>query len=384
MFGSRESDEELLVAALRESGAKGLTYRQALEGLHGVHNHTANQWKDYYLEHTQRINSLLSQRNGDRPVAVAKKPAIDSKLRNGSSSHLHGHSSSPPVKVKHERVSAADRGRSDTKVKVKTERTGKAKSKDRVSRTPSPPRNPVKRGQKYSFTDEDRDWFVRYANYRLKEDPNLKKLDICAELAKKAPHHSALSWMSHWGQQRVYYASVIPHFQEYVSKEEPITGDSASSGEDSEEDDDGTDSQYSSSASESSEETDSEEDIKNMSGAGRTLNDADKRVLARYIAAFGTDWDHMSYKDRWESIVDKYPQRNLKAWAQIFHVHSRAINNLARKYRRRSFARKSVLSQKAVPSWAKKQTSSAGLKRVRSYEEEDSQSSKRTRDEPSL
>lgn len=36
MVGSCENDEELLVSALRESGAKGWTYRQALESLHGV------------------------------------------------------------------------------------------------------------------------------------------------------------------------------------------------------------------------------------------------------------------------------------------------------------------------------------------------------------
>lgn len=91
-----------------------------------------------------------------------------------------------PVTVKQERLSAAERGRLETKVKVKAERTEKAKGKERASCTPSPPRNPIKRGQnKYLFSDEDRDWFVRYANYRLKEDPNLKKLDICAELARK-------------------------------------------------------------------------------------------------------------------------------------------------------------------------------------------------------
>jgi hypothetical protein len=34
--GTFANDEELLVAALRESGSKGLTYRQALDNLHGV------------------------------------------------------------------------------------------------------------------------------------------------------------------------------------------------------------------------------------------------------------------------------------------------------------------------------------------------------------
>lgn len=111
---------------------------------------------------------------------------MESISRADSSSNIHKHSSSSPVKIKRERVSAADRGRSSTaNVKLKTERTDKGKGKGRASRTPSPPRNPVKWGNKYMFTDEDREWLVRYANYRLKEDHSLKKLDICAELTKK-------------------------------------------------------------------------------------------------------------------------------------------------------------------------------------------------------
>lgn len=114
--------------------------------------------------------------------------------------------------------------------------------------------------------------------------------------------------MSHWWQQRDYYDARIPHFQEHAVKEEPPTDDTASSSEN----DDDSASGYSSSASESSEETDSEEDIKNMSGAGEAMNDADRRVIARYIASLGIEWESMTYRDRWEPIQLLVSVTNIK------------------------------------------------------------------------
>lgn len=380
VVGSCPTDDDLIISALRDSGAKGWTYRQALENLHGVHNHTASQWKDYYLDHAHRINDLLLHRNSER--IVAKKPDIDSISRNGTSND-HGTQSASPVRIKHERLHPVDRERTESRVRIKLERTDKAKGKARASRTPSPPRRPVKRGNKYMFTDEDREWFVRYVNYRLKEDPNLKKLDLCAEAGKKAPHHSSNSWLSHWSQQRDYYDARIPRYHDHPSRVEPATDSSSSSSEDDGEENDNNASEYTSSRSDSTEDTDSEEDIKRMSGAGETLNNADRRVIARWIASHGAEWDNMSFNDRWDPIAKLYPQRNAKAWGQIVSNHSKAIHILAREYRRRNDARTSVLSQRAVPSWAKKPVSSGGLKRVRTRDAEDGQSSKRTRDESS-
>jgi hypothetical protein len=65
----------------------------------------------------------------------------------------------------------------------------KAKGNDRLretpSRTPTPPLAVSWRGGKHIYTDQDKEFLIRYAKYRLKEDPHLKKLDICTELAKK-------------------------------------------------------------------------------------------------------------------------------------------------------------------------------------------------------
>ena len=51
-------------------------------------------------------------------------------------------------------------------------------------------------------------------------------------------------------------------------------------------------------------ETDEEDDIRNMSEAGGRLNDADRRMVARYIADFD-GWDKAgSQKSRWEAFAD--------------------------------------------------------------------------------
>lgn len=66
----------------------------------------------------------------------------------------------------------------------------KGKGKDRLretpSRTPTPPPAVTWRGTtRHAYTDEDKEFLIRYTKYRLKEDPHLKKLDICVELARK-------------------------------------------------------------------------------------------------------------------------------------------------------------------------------------------------------
>ncbi|KAI0963725.1 hypothetical protein AcW1_000720 [Taiwanofungus camphoratus] len=75
--GNCLDDETRLVRALHDSEGKGQTYRQALEALHGINNHSANAWKDYYLEHIKRINKLVVNlrpsvnSEKDSPMSVA-------------------------------------------------------------------------------------------------------------------------------------------------------------------------------------------------------------------------------------------------------------------------------------------------------------------------
>lgn len=108
--------------------------------------------------------------------------------------------------------------------------------------------------------------------------------------------------MSHWGHQREYYDIYVPQFAE---RRQAIVIDSESDDEpeprraraSSDED-------YTSRSSDL--DTDSDDDNKRMSNAGQLVNDADKRVIARYIASLGSDWNNMTSRERWatfENIV---------------------------------------------------------------------------------
>lgn len=107
----------------------------------------------------------------------------------------------------------------------------------------------------------------------------------------KAPHHSANSWTSHWSINREYYDLYIPQIIDARRGAE----DSGSEVETDSSDDD-------SSSYSSDEDTDSEDDVQNMSAAGEMINDADRRVAARYIASVGVEWNHLRSRERWEPV----------------------------------------------------------------------------------
>lgn len=50
-------------------------------------------------------------------------------------------------------------------------------------------------------------------------------------------------------------------------------------------------------------DTDAEEDLRLMSGFRKPFNDADRRVMARYIASI-PDWEELTGKDRWGPFAE--------------------------------------------------------------------------------
>jgi len=57
---------------------------------------------------------------------------------------------------------------------------------DPPSRSPSPPTNIIPhRGRGHKYTAEDREFFIKFVGWRLKQDPTLTRLDICNLLAEK-------------------------------------------------------------------------------------------------------------------------------------------------------------------------------------------------------
>lgn len=56
---------------------------------------------------------------------------------------------------------------------------------DPPSRSPSPPTNIIPQGRGNKYTQEDRDFFVKFVGWRLKQDSSLSRQEICDLLAKK-------------------------------------------------------------------------------------------------------------------------------------------------------------------------------------------------------
>lgn len=53
------------------------------------------------------------------------------------------------------------------------------------SRSPSPPTRVIPQGRGNKYTDEDRQFFLKFISWRLKQDPTLTRNDLCNMLAEK-------------------------------------------------------------------------------------------------------------------------------------------------------------------------------------------------------
>jgi len=60
------------------------------------------------------------------------------------------------------------------------------------SRSPSPPTNIVPQGRGNKYTPEDREFFIKFIGWRLKQDSSLNRNDLCNLLAEKV---SSLTWV---------------------------------------------------------------------------------------------------------------------------------------------------------------------------------------------
>ncbi len=56
---------------------------------------------------------------------------------------------------------------------------------DPPSRSPSPPINVVFHGRGNRYTQEDREYFIKFLSWRLKQSPSLSRQELCEMLAKK-------------------------------------------------------------------------------------------------------------------------------------------------------------------------------------------------------
>ena len=223
--GSSANDDELLAKALHDTKKNGLTYRRAIENLHGVrtsclphkamsfkdsslkliksqiNNHAANLWKDYYLDHKPRIDRLVSSL-GDassepakppvRPPYTTIKPGGEMKKLDSpatSSSHTKRRNSLPkpkPAKAPPKRRTFNSiTAPSPTYDSSMPAPNAEVQVPDPPSRSPTPPSRIVPGANGNRYTDEDKEYFIKFISWRLKLEPTLTKQELCEQLSQK-------------------------------------------------------------------------------------------------------------------------------------------------------------------------------------------------------
>ncbi|KAF9244561.1 hypothetical protein BU15DRAFT_71533 [Melanogaster broomeanus] len=347
--GSSQNDDTILAQALSESRQNGKTYRQALEGLHGVNNHAANLWKDYYLDHHDRFDILVSRLN-EQPKTV-KKPFASSMTP------PHGKEEAASQQVaRKRRVSPSPmrqapkpRGRPSTSSQAAQRRRaaptthavtnissvlGRPPKRPRAtlnslsaplpsyenpnlmppqvhislpdppSRSPTPPTliQPGTNGNKY--TKEDREYFVNFITWRLNQNPSLTKRELSDKIL---------------ATYRGDYDSV---------------GDAEEDEESNDEDEDDAESEAETPRTRrdlGDPNIDTEEDEADMGEPGSAFTRGDWCILARFIAK--NHWDEMTPKERWNAFTDTYETRRTdKAWAEFYRKNEDAILRLSKRY----------------------------------------------------
>lgn len=222
-------------------------------------------------------------------------------------------------------------------------------------------------------------------------------------LHEKAPHHSALSWASHWHARHDIADKILYSFQGDEDEDEDEDEE-----EGDEEDEDNSDSPNvpsdevedsetevirqttsslrrtkpathvphvpktkmvaskrfasfsQSSPSPSSDNHDvsamTDTDEADMGPSGGSFTPADWRIIARYVART-PGWNDMVSRERWEGFLTKFPdsERSDKSWAEFYRRNEDAILSLAAHYKGTKWSsNSSIKMQQGRPSWARK------------------------------
>ncbi|KAK1228653.1 hypothetical protein PQX77_008247 [Marasmius sp. AFHP31] len=380
------ADEKLLIETLIQSRAQGENFKDGLNGLHGKNGHSASLWKDYYLEHKERLdNEILNSSKQKteakhrvdiqepKPMKPVKKPVIKAESSPGPS--LSTKKRGRPPKQNRRQSSplapktSLNRASSDSLPKSGRRSTinsltvdAPTYSKDmpppnseiRIpeppSRSPTPPTKIVPKGRGNQFTPEDKEYFIKFVSWRLKCDPDLNRQDLCELLAEKAPHHPAPSWTSYWSNNHDLPDKILsaahgeawdeedegeedesePEKEQVASRQRPRYKDLTSDEEDDEDD----------AESDEEEETDDEDDMEipsfdesAMGPSGTAFTEADLAITARYVSTFD-DWSSTTFTSKWTPFAEKYKQRTAKSWGEYFRRNEKTIMKLAKRIRK--------------------------------------------------
>ncbi|KAF9527803.1 hypothetical protein CPB83DRAFT_855645 [Crepidotus variabilis] len=402
------SDDPTLLTALLNAKRSRRNFKEALNGLHGTNGHSASLWKDYYLEHKDRIDdwiekciqkeqgkvagpsklqyspytngvaasSSLSNGAGEihKPPTIKKPSPASFKrepsppLRKPGPSRLS--TATPPVKSLQKKKAKT---LSDTAQPIMSSRrsTMNSLSVDAPmfgsrlpapnasikvplppSRSPSPPANIVQSARGNKFTPEDREYFIKFLGWTLKKDPDLNRTDLCALLAEKAPHHSAQSWGSYWSNNHDLPDKILASARGEISEDSEPEVMPTKKRRPVYKDPDTTDDERISHSTEDDEESDDDDDEEiqiysssQMSGQG-SYNEADFYFAAKHIAS--ANWDGVTSRQQWDEFQNMYPGRSYKSWAEYYRRNKSGLDKLAARIRRAETA--SVPMQRARPS----------------------------------
>ncbi|KAI0719645.1 hypothetical protein C8T65DRAFT_636020 [Cerioporus squamosus] len=390
--GSKPDDEKILIEALKKAKADGLTPLQALKKLHSVNDHTETGWKNYFLDHVERLYPKVYRDVRPLSVPYVEVPQHSSTSRNhagsSSTSARKDRSRSPP---RHnpppiprfrarspELPPSLSRQRSTNNATPPRSHAARENRGPQVPSSPSsarskrgdpvadfhagthipplavyskpkvPPRNP---GSK-RFTDDDKIFFIHYLRWRLRrEGPIPTRSVLYAELAEQTPHRDAEAWKRHWDDHPQLPDRILieARNREWPDSQTAPTAPAPDgpSDEEGEEDEDG----------EGEGEADEEEaedrhaghpadrpsagDAPN-SGKGKTtrkhivrlrVTESDLRAMAKYMAEKEAVWD--SYPSQcacWEEFARNNTKRSYSAWINVTIRKAKVIEKYKQEY----------------------------------------------------
>ncbi|KAJ7150018.1 hypothetical protein C8R43DRAFT_951581 [Mycena crocata] len=251
------ADEATIVLALVQARSslepKIESMKVTLDRLNGRSGHLAKDWKDYYLEHHERIEDKAKKQllamKGQHPPSpnTSRARSISSSLAPTAGLDLALQSAGTPLATMaaqviiepmgtgsilsqvHSRVTPPSRSpkakpRSSPAVQTSGAARGSRKTINSMtthqpaytsslpppnnlieipvtpSQEPSPPTEVVplhgRNGNMYTIADKR--YFIEFILWKLDSDPNLTRADLCQLLADNVPHHSVSSWRGYW------------------------------------------------------------------------------------------------------------------------------------------------------------------------------------------
>ncbi|KAF8203835.1 hypothetical protein BJ912DRAFT_941171 [Pholiota molesta] len=363
------ADEPFLLTKLLDASRRGESYKDSLNSMHGKNGHSASLWKDYYLDHKGRIDAWIAmclQKEKEK----ANEAGMNGAKRSASSDVERVRTSIPSIK----KPSPASFKREPSPpsrlsaVAPPVKRTYNKKVKHHSKRStinsitaPAPvfgshPRSPSRSPTPPTrYTPEDREYFIKFVGWRLKQNPSLTRNELCDLIAQKAPHHTAQSWASHWSNNHDVPDKILaaargeevpgvdgssseeesapmarrPKYKDVTTSEEESGSEDEGDDDDDDDDDDVVDHLINDKPIRRYSET-------QMSHRGAAFNDADMYVTAKYISSL-PNWDRMSSKDRWEPYGKKKMKKDAQGSSSIHTQCARPARTPPSAKRRRDF-----------------------------------------------